>query len=167
MLSPLFDEALSLVLFVWSGASSAAALGSSFIYRPSSFITWLCCQNQSLKAAFDSMMELLYLFFWFSLTFAQSPVVNLGYASYQGRSLPNGVSQWLGMRFAAPPVGDLRFAAPQDPPTQQGVQKANHVCVGIYGKRASERASQPANGYMCVADNYYSMASYAFQSQIV
>lgn len=80
------------------------------------------------------MMELLYLFFWFSLAFAQSPVVNLGYASYQGRSLPNGVSQWLGMRFAAPPVGNLRFAAPQDPPTQQGVQKANNhgfVCLPV------------------------------------
>lgn len=72
-------------------------------------------------------MEFFYLFFWLSLAFAQSPVVDLGYASYEGRSMPNGVSQWLGMRFAAPPIGDLRFAAPQDPPTQQGIQKANHV----------------------------------------
>jgi hypothetical protein len=73
-------------------------------------------------------MELFYLFFCLSLTVAQSPVVNLDYASYRGRSLPNGVSQWLGMRFAAPPIGDLRFAAPEDPTTQQGVQNATNVC---------------------------------------
>ncbi|KAJ5081997.1 hypothetical protein N7532_011040 [Penicillium argentinense] len=73
-------------------------------------------------------------FFWLSLACAQSPVVDLGYTSYEGRSLRNGVSQWLGLRFAAPPVGDLRFAAPRDPVAQQGVQKANHhgfLCIPV------------------------------------
>ncbi|KAL1965967.1 hypothetical protein VTN77DRAFT_4907 [Rasamsonia byssochlamydoides] len=51
-------------------------------------------------------------------------VVHLGYASYRGTALPNGISQWLGMRYAAPPVGNLRFAAPQDPPVMPGIQDA-------------------------------------------
>lgn len=56
---------------------------------------------------------------------AVAPLVHLGYSSYQGRSLSNGITQWLGLRYAAPPVGDLRFAAPQDPLPAEGVQDAN------------------------------------------
>jgi hypothetical protein len=55
---------------------------------------------------------------------AVSPLVHLGYSSYQGTSLPNGITQWLGLRYAAPPVGDLRFAAPRDPFSTEGVQAA-------------------------------------------
>jgi len=43
--------------------------------------------------------------------------VHLGYSTYNGVALSNGVTQWLGIRYAAPPLGDLRFAAPQDPPS--------------------------------------------------
>jgi carboxylesterase type B len=46
---------------------------------------------------------------------AVSPLVKLNYTTYQGTTLSNGVSQWLGMRYAAPPVGDLRFSAPKEP----------------------------------------------------
>ncbi|TAQ83778.1 Carboxylesterase [Chlorociboria aeruginascens] len=41
--------------------------------------------------------------------------VDLGYSKYQGATLGNGVIQWLGIRFAAPPIGDLRFRDAQDP----------------------------------------------------
>lgn len=74
-----------------------------------------------------SDMAIFYLFFLLSLAAAKLAVVDLGYTSYEGRSLAGGVSQWLGMRYAAPPVGELRFAAPQDPLSQQGVQQANQV----------------------------------------
>ncbi|KAH8656673.1 triacylglycerol lipase [Tricladium varicosporioides] len=43
------------------------------------------------------------------------PMVNLGYANYQGSINQAGISQFLGMRYAAPPLGNLRFRAPQDP----------------------------------------------------
>lgn len=77
----------------------------------------------------DLTMAIVFLFsLLLSLAYAQSPVVNLGYSKYEGRSLANGVSQWLGMRFAAPPVGDLRFAAPKDPLVHEGVQQATRVC---------------------------------------
>ncbi|KJX94835.1 triacylglycerol lipase like protein [Zymoseptoria brevis] len=56
---------------------------------------------------------------------AVAPLVHLGYSSYEGRSLSNGITQWLGLRYAAPPVGDLRFAAPQNPLPAEGVQDAN------------------------------------------
>jgi carboxylesterase type B len=62
-----------------------------------------------------------------SLASATSPVVKLGYANYEGRSLSSGVSQWLGIRFAAPPVGERRFAAPQDPVSVAGIQQATEV----------------------------------------
>lgn len=55
-------------------------------------------------------------------------VVNLGYTSYSGYKQDNGVSYWRGMRYAAPPTGGLRFAAPQDPWFENGVQDATQVC---------------------------------------
>jgi len=64
---------------------------------------------------------------------AVQPLVNLDYASYCGTALKNGVSQWLGIRYAAPPIGDLRFQAPQDPPKTNGAVEANRqgpVCLG-------------------------------------
>ncbi|GAB7361455.1 hypothetical protein MBLNU230_g1511t1 [Neophaeotheca triangularis] len=51
---------------------------------------------------------------------AVDPLVHLGYTSYRGTPLQNGITQWLGVRYAAPPVGDLRFREPQDPPGSHG-----------------------------------------------
>ena len=64
----------------------------------------------------------------FELALAVDPLVDLGYTKYEGTALPNGISQWLGIRFAAPPVGDLRFSAPADPPSNDTVQTADTVC---------------------------------------
>ncbi|KAF7712258.1 Carboxylic ester hydrolase [Penicillium ucsense] len=74
------------------------------------------------------------LLFLASLAAAKAPVVDLGYTKYEGRSLANGVSQWLGIRYAAPPLNELRFAAPQDPLAQEGVQQATQhgaLCVPV------------------------------------
>ena len=54
-------------------------------------------------------------------------IVTLADGQYQGVSQPDGVTNWLGMRYAAAPVGDLRFAAPQNPPKFSGVHLANEV----------------------------------------
>ncbi|KAF2813991.1 putative triacylglycerol lipase [Mytilinidion resinicola] len=65
---------------------------------------------------------------------AVSPLVSLPSTSYQGTPLANGISQWLGIRYAAPPVGQLRFQAPQDPiASYQSVQIADQhglICLG-------------------------------------
>jgi hypothetical protein len=54
--------------------------------------------------------------------------IDLGYSKYQGIDLQNGVNQWLGIRYAAAPIGDLRFTAPQDPTPNSTVQRAVKVC---------------------------------------
>lgn len=53
--------------------------------------------------------------------------VDLGYSRYSGKSFKDGTTQWLGIRYAAPPVGSLRFAAPQDPLPNTTIQAANEV----------------------------------------
>jgi hypothetical protein len=56
-----------------------------------------------------------------------SPVVDLGYAKYQGTTLTGGVNQFLGMRFAQPPLGSLRWQAPQAPAKERGITPAESV----------------------------------------
>lgn len=62
-----------------------------------------------------------------SYALAVNPTVRLDYATYFGTELSNGVNQWLGIRYAKPPLGNLRFAAPQDPDFVRGIQPANKV----------------------------------------
>ncbi|EAW15100.1 putative triacylglycerol lipase [Aspergillus clavatus NRRL 1] len=77
---------------------------------------------------------------------ALETTVDLGYTHYRGRELSNGIVQWLGMRYAAPPLGKLRFAAPEDPVAAKGVQEANKhgsICIptgkySVTSKKISE-----------------------------
>jgi hypothetical protein len=55
------------------------------------------------------------------------PVVNLGYSRYQGVRLTAGVDQYLGMRYAAAPLGNLRFRAPREPAHNSTLQAASEV----------------------------------------
>jgi carboxylesterase type B len=49
--------------------------------------------------------------------YAVDTLVDVGYAQYQGAVVDPelGVSAWKGIQYGAPPIGNLRFAAPQDP----------------------------------------------------
>ncbi|KAM6485764.1 alpha/beta-hydrolase [Trichoderma sp. SZMC 28011] len=63
-----------------------------------------------------------------------SPIVDLGYAKYRGVRLDAGVDQFLGMRFAQAPLGNLRFRAPQDPTPEKSIQDASKfgpICVAV------------------------------------
>ncbi len=55
-----------------------------------------------------------------------STTVDLGYAKYQGEDV-DGIKQWIGISYAAPPLGDLRWRAPQDPGNTTAVQSATTV----------------------------------------
>ena len=56
-----------------------------------------------------------------------SPRVKLDYATYQGVSEPSGVTHFLGMRYAAIPIGNKRFRRPEDPAPESGVIQADTV----------------------------------------
>ncbi|KAL3475334.1 Alpha/Beta hydrolase protein [Aspergillus californicus] len=78
------------------------------------------------------LMRLAALVVLFTLAEAKDVVVDLGYAQYKGQALSNGISQWLGIRYAAPPLGSLRFSAPQDPEELDGIQDASQhgpLCI--------------------------------------
>ncbi|EAQ90906.1 hypothetical protein CHGG_02841 [Chaetomium globosum CBS 148.51] len=60
---------------------------------------------------------------------------NLNYTTYEGLRLSNGVNSFRGMRYAAPPLGNLRWKAPVEPaPVPTGtVEKAmayGPICLG-------------------------------------
>ena len=54
-----------------------------------------------------------------------APQVDLGYSSYRGAyNETTGISSFKGIRYAAAPVGDLRWKAPQPPTQLEGVLDA-------------------------------------------
>ena len=94
-----------------------------FIYLP-----WVVTEYEQLALAVASMLAIFYLVSLFAaLGSAVGPIIDLGYSKYEGTALGNGVSQWLGIRFAAPPLGSLRFRAPADPIHNETLQKAVEV----------------------------------------
>lgn len=80
------------------------------------------------------MKVLISLVASFAIANAVERVVDLGYAKYGGRIVGDGTTQWLGMRYASPPLGLLRFRAPLDPKPQQKLQDASQV-----SKKSSSR----------------------------
>jgi hypothetical protein len=55
------------------------------------------------------------------------PAIDLGYSKYRGVRHPGGVDQFLGMRYAQAPVGELRFRAPREPEYKYEEQDASQV----------------------------------------
>jgi carboxylesterase type B len=76
---------------------------------------------------------------------ATSATVDLGYARYQGSALQAGVNQFLGIQYATPPLGDLRWRAPQGPPVKRKLQQADAfkpTCIGYFGPGLSNNVSE-------------------------
>ncbi|KAH0490990.1 hypothetical protein TgHK011_002436 [Trichoderma gracile] len=59
-----------------------------------------------------------------------SPIIDLGYAKYRGLTLHDAaVDTFLGIRYAKPPLSNLRFRAPQDPSPESSIQDASKVLL--------------------------------------
>jgi hypothetical protein len=71
------------------------------------------------------------------------PVIDLGYARYRGIATDQNVNIWRGMRFARPPTGEYRFAAPADPVTETEVQNAQSVSFFFFPSLRSLFSSFP------------------------
>ncbi|CAF3547595.1 unnamed protein product, partial [Fusarium graminearum] len=72
-----------------------------------------------------------------TLVTAVDPVVDVSYSRYKGKDNGNGVTSWLGMRYAAPPIGDLSFMPPQDPTRSRQVKdtrKFKLKCVDLQAR---------------------------------
>ncbi|KAF8193189.1 Alpha/Beta hydrolase protein [Mycena galopus ATCC 62051] len=90
------------------------------------YIELVTSEMVSLKLRALSVCAATTLLFATSPVRAQAtPIVDLGYAQYQGAvNTDNNIAHFFGIRFAAPPIGDLRFRAPQPPANITGVQLA-------------------------------------------
>jgi hypothetical protein len=60
-----------------------------------------------------------------------SAKVELDHTTYVGTRLSNEVDEFIGIRYAEAPLGDLRFRAPQPPKQQPDVQRATSVSCDI------------------------------------
>ncbi|KAG1739930.1 Alpha/Beta hydrolase protein [Suillus paluster] len=82
-------------------------------------------------------------------TIASAPIVDLGYAQYQGSvDTATNITSFLGIRYAAAPVGDFRWAAPQPPSAISGVQQAttqpNECYQGLGGNSSTNPYESPS-----------------------
>lgn len=72
-------------------------------------------------------VPLMEMVLFFTLVNAAAPVVNVSYSKYRGNEPGNDVTHCFGMRYAEPPLGDLRFMPPQDPVRSRQTKNANKV----------------------------------------
>ncbi|KAK3487376.1 Alpha/Beta hydrolase protein [Neurospora crassa] len=92
------------------------------------------------------------------------PMVNLTYTSYEGISLSNGVNAFLGMRYAAPPLGDLRWRAPVKPRRTNTVERADQF--GSICLRAGVSAPSPGQSEDCLFVNVWAPANVTEKSKL-
>ncbi|KAI0391543.1 vacuolar triacylglycerol lipase [Xylariaceae sp. FL0594] len=102
--------------------------------------------NNLFEATMTSRAALALLALLWSLAIAARLTVDTGCNTYTGLvNEEDGVVRWLGIRYAAPPVGDLRFAPPRDPSCADGVQLANEhgkLCLATNGDPSDTRTSE-------------------------
>ncbi|KAF9268298.1 alpha beta-hydrolase [Marasmius fiardii PR-910] len=76
-------------------------------------------------------------------TSPSAPIIDLGYAQYQG-VVDGNVTNFLGIRYAAAPTGENRWRAPQTPQnTTSGVQPADTNPLGCFGAPTGAAPTNP------------------------
>ncbi|KZL82241.1 para-nitrobenzyl esterase [Colletotrichum incanum] len=86
---------------------------------------------------------------------AVDPLVDLGYTKLQGVAEPGGATRWLGVRYAAPPLGQLRFAAPVDPPSTTDIVDASNFRPICLARSASDFTMKPNKRFTADEDCLY------------
>ncbi|KAI0197006.1 vacuolar triacylglycerol lipase [Astrocystis sublimbata] len=85
--------------------------------------------------------------------------------TYTGIAGSDGIAQFLGIRFAAPPVGELRFMPPEDPNCDDTVQLSDHT----HGKICFPTGGDPAdtdNSEDCLFLDIYTPANVTSHSKL-
>ncbi|KAJ3852552.1 Alpha/Beta hydrolase protein [Lentinula lateritia] len=127
------------------------------VTSPPKYPPRLICSAQSIGNFHPEMMLKLqftsFLLLSFTVTFARVhprasngvPVIDLGYARYQGVfDSANNITNYLGIRYAAPPTGDLRWRAPQTPADNSSVvQLANTQPLPCFQAPTGEASTNP------------------------
>jgi len=89
-------------------------------------VSKLCVLVFSWLALHNSLTTGSPFLLWQPPFFRNQPRVDLGYSSYVGVRR-GGVNVFLGMRYAAPPTGNLRWRAPVEPETDSKTHSAAEV----------------------------------------
>ncbi len=98
-------------------------------------------QNMAFRAVLSSCLVILFGYAVLTLAialplsqppfFLPGPQVDLGYSTYVGRRRLDDVDEFLGMRYASPPVGDGRWRAPVEPERDGKIHNALAVCFPV------------------------------------
>lgn len=108
----------------------------------------------------------LVLIAFFLPVYGSEPIVDLGYSIYEGTSLSSGLNQFLGVRFAAPPIGDLRFRKPHPPSPTKVIQAATAfgpICFGVQGPF---NTNSPRDGEDCLFLNVWAPSTATLSSKL-
>ncbi|KAG1732237.1 Alpha/Beta hydrolase protein [Suillus paluster] len=100
----------------------------------------------SIKAKLLSLSQVLLALEALSspATTTSAPTIDLGYAQYQGSvDTVTNITSFLGIRYAAAPVGNFRWAAPQPPSTILGVQQATTQPNECYQASVGNSSTNP------------------------
>lgn len=66
------------------------------------------------------------------------PSVNLGYSTCQATNVSNGIATYKNIRYAAPPVGNLRWAMAQPPLQENATNTGSPASNGTNGCTLAE-----------------------------
>jgi para-nitrobenzyl esterase len=76
----------------------------------------------------------MFVLYFGLMLLCRGQIVNLDYGRFQGKD-SLFTRQYLGIPYAAPPIGDLRFEQPRPPIPFQGLKNAMHHGKACYQRR--------------------------------